>query len=85
VRSALNSDQLATLAEFGGGIYRVADFRDNDTDAVLRAAAVSQMPPQSRDERTRVWNERYWIPVLLVMLLLLPQFRALGWRRRTPT
>jgi Ca-activated chloride channel homolog len=30
-----------------------------------------------------VWNERYWIPVVLVMLLLLTRFRAPIRRRRS--
>lgn len=82
IRSRLDETQLARIAEVGGGLYRLADYRDADTDAILRAAAVSRLPPQARDERTRVWNERYWIPVVVLMLLLLTQFRALGWGRR---
>lgn len=85
IASALNEPLLKSLAELGGGVYRLADFRDADTDAILSAAAVSRQPPQDRDERTRVWNERFWIPVLALMLLLLAQFRALGppWRSGT--
>ena len=54
---------------------------DGDTAAVLKAAAVMRLPPEAGDQRTRLWNERYWIPVLLMLLLLLPQFRALMRRR----
>ncbi|NCA69181.1 MAG: VWA domain-containing protein [Sphingobacteriia bacterium] len=82
VRTALNEPLLESLAATGGGIYRRADFRDSDTDAILRAVAVSRLPPQARDERTRIWNERFWIPVLVLMLALAWQFRALGWPRR---
>lgn len=85
VSSALGAELLGSLAEIGGGIYRLADYRDSDTDAILRAATISRLPPQSRDERTRVWNERFWIPVLVLMLLLLAPFRALGWPRRSST
>jgi Ca-activated chloride channel family protein len=85
VGSALNEGLLESLAEIGGGIYQLANYRDSDTDAILRAATVSRLPPQARDERTQVWNERFWIPVLAIMLLVLAQFRALGWPRRSPT
>lgn len=81
VVSPLNEPLLESLAEIGGGVYRRADYRDGDTAAVLKAAAVMRLPPEAGDQRTRLWNERYWIPVLLMLLLLLPQFRALMRRR----
>ena len=76
VISALNEPLLEQLAEAGQGIYRRADFRDSDTTAILKAAEVKRLPPEAGDERTRLWNERYWIPVFLVAVLLLPQFRG---------
>ena len=76
VVSALNEPLLEQLAEAGQGIYRRADFRDSDTTAILKAAEVKRLPPQAGDERTRLWNERYWIPVFLAAVLLLPQFRG---------
>ncbi len=85
VNSVLDETQLKRLAEAGGGIYKLADFRDSDTDAILRATTVSRLPPQARDERTRIWNERFWVPVVVLMLFLLMQFRALGWPGRSST
>ena len=76
VSSRLNEPLLEALALAGGGVYQRADFRDGDTRAVLRAAVRQRVPPTASDQRTRIWNERYWIPVLLVVVLLLPQFRA---------
>jgi Ca-activated chloride channel family protein len=73
--SRLEEDQLKALAAAGGGIYRRADYREDDTAALLKAAAVARLPAEAGDERTRVWNERFYLPVLLVMLLLLPRFR----------
>jgi len=75
VVSRLEEDQLKALAAAGGGIYRRADYREDDTAALLKAAAVARLPAEAGDERTRVWNERFYLPVLLVMLLLLPRFR----------
>jgi Ca-activated chloride channel family protein len=84
VVSALNEPLLKQLAEAGQGIYRRADFRDSDTAAILKAAQIKRLPPEAGDERTRLWNERYWIPVLLVVALLLPQFRGRRRERVSP-
>jgi Ca-activated chloride channel family protein len=76
VRTRLDEAQLEALAEAGQGLYRRADFRDADTRDVLQASAVTRLPPEAGTERTRIWNERFYIPVLLLALLLLPQFRT---------
>ena len=83
VRSKLDAPLLQTLAQAGGGVYLEADFRDADTAAILKAATVSRLPPEASDARTRIWNERFWLPVLLLALLLLPQFRGRAPRRTT--
>ena len=83
VVSALNEPLLESLAEAGGGIYRRADYRDGDTGAILKAASVMRLPPEAGDERTRLWNERYWIPLLVVIGLVVPQFRGRRHRRST--
>ncbi len=82
VRSALEEDRLQSLAEAGGGLYRRADYRDDDTAEILKAAAVSTLPPQAGDDRTRVWHDRYYIPVLLLAALLLPRFKGRARHRR---
>jgi Ca-activated chloride channel family protein len=76
VRTRLDENELQALAEAGQGIYRHADYRDEDTRAVLEASAVSRLPAEAGSERTRIWNERFYIPVLLLALALLPQFRT---------
>ncbi len=76
VRSRLDEDQLRAITAAGGGLYRRADYRDDDTAAILAAAARSRLPAQATDERTRIWNERYYLFVLLLALLLLPRFRG---------
>lgn len=84
VYSALNEALLEDLARAGEGLYQTADFRDRDTGRILQAAAVSRLPPEAGAERTRIWHERYYLPVVLLALLLLPQFRgrtAAGGRR----
>jgi len=84
VVSALNTDLLEGLAEAGQGIYLVAGYRDDDSRDILSAASVSKLPAKAGDERTRIWNERYYLPVLAIMILLLPQFRGQARRHSQP-
>lgn len=84
VRSSLNEGLLEDLARAGQGTYRRADFHDEDTAEILELAAVTRLPPKAGDERTRIWNERFYLPVLALAALLLPQFRGRSARRRTP-
>jgi len=79
VLSSRNQTLLEELAETGQGIYQVADYRDDDTEEILEAAAITRLPPEASDERTRIWNERFYLPLLLLAALLLPNFRG---RRR---
>lgn len=76
IQSSLNQELLEELARAGQGSYRVADYRDEDTEEILEAAAVTRLPPQAGDERTRIWNERYYLPVLALAALLVPNFRG---------
>jgi len=76
VLSALNETLLEELANAGQGIYRLADYRDDDTEEILEAAAITRLPPEASDERTRIWNERFYLPLLLLAVLLLPNFRG---------
>ncbi len=81
VQSVLNEPLLEALADAGQGIYTLADYRDNDTESILEAAAVTSLPPTAGDERTRLWNERFYLLVLLVALILLPRYRGNTTRR----
>jgi Ca-activated chloride channel family protein len=82
VTSRLDEERLEALALAGNGIYRRADYRDDDTEDLLAAASVSNLPAEAGDERTRIWNERFYLPVLLLAAFLLPQFRGRPARRR---
>lgn len=80
--SRLGEKRLEALAQAGGGLYRRADYREDDTAELLAAAAIAKLPAEASDERTRVWSERYYLLILLVMAFLLPRFRRQGWWRR---
>ncbi|MEY6431764.1 VWA domain-containing protein [Thioalkalicoccus limnaeus] len=84
VRSVLNEALMRDLSTAGGGVYRQASRGDEDTRAILKAATASPSATRISDDRALIWNERYYVPVLLVMTLLL--FRFLPWpprQRRT--
>jgi Ca-activated chloride channel family protein len=77
VESSLDVSGLSALAEAGGGIYVTADYRDEDTGEILELASRGQTAQAAEgDARTRVWNERFYWLVLIVMILLFPLFRG---------
>ncbi len=78
IMSRLGEAQLKALATAGGGRYQLADYRDSDTRGLLKA--VMRDVPAERIQRGiyKVWNERYVLLVILLMLILLPRFRRPG-------
>jgi Ca-activated chloride channel family protein len=75
VISRLDEDSLKRLASVGNGIYLRADYRDADTAALLdRIGRVSHAEVVA-NQKTRVWNERYFWLVALAMAILLPLYR----------
>lgn len=80
VRSRLDESQLRRLADAGGGLYRQADYQGEDTALMLEAAAGKGAVAGVADGRARVWQEAFHWPLLLLALLLLPQWlpRAKG-------
>jgi Ca-activated chloride channel family protein len=75
VISALNEPLLESLAKAGNGLYQRADYRGHDTGKILAEARAEALPDARREERTRVWNERFYWFAGIALLLLLPLFR----------
>jgi Ca-activated chloride channel family protein len=75
VVSPLNEKLLRKLADAGGGTYQRADYRDKDTAGVLAQVKTHALPDAGTEERTRVWNERFYWLAGLALLLLVPMFR----------
>ncbi len=75
IESRLNEHLLRQLAKAGGGRYLLADFRDQDSEAILELAAGDVGEPTPTQQKTRVWNEPFYWLLLPLMLLLLPRFR----------
>jgi Ca-activated chloride channel family protein len=72
VRSRLDELQLQEIARAGGGRFLTAESGSADTEAFL-AELIAQAGGQEEGEQwARVWLERFWIPLGLAMLLLLP-------------
>jgi Ca-activated chloride channel family protein len=75
VISSLNEPLLQSLAKAGNGLYQRADYREKDTRKILAEVKAQALPGTDRDERTRVWNERFYWFAGLALLMLLPLFR----------
>jgi len=75
VISSLNEALLQSLAKAGNGLYQRADYRGKDTAKILDVVKAQALPGVHRNERTRVWDERYYWLAGLALLLLLPLFR----------
>jgi len=76
VISRLNESYLTQLATAGGGIYRYATYRNDDTQAIL-AAVKQHLGGVDKAEKTKqkLWHERFYLLVALMMVFILPSFR----------
>jgi Ca-activated chloride channel family protein len=76
VISQLNEANLQQLAESGGGIYQRATYQNQDVETIL-AQIKHQLDNPSKEDtaKQRLWHERFYLLVLLMLLLLLPSFR----------
>jgi Ca-activated chloride channel homolog len=73
--SGLRADRLQSLAAAGHGIYVEAGYTDSDTRAVLNRMGVANFRARRAGKSVRAWDERFYIPALIMALLLLPFFR----------
>jgi Ca-activated chloride channel family protein len=73
VVSRLNEQAMRALAEAGDGVYQLADYRDNDSEQIVKAVMSQAGLKQDQSTPTRIWNEQfYWalIPAMIILLLL---------------
>jgi len=77
IESRLNADELRGLARAGNGIYLEADYRGDDTEEIIRFALERSTTQAAGDEKTRIWNERFYLFLLPLLLLLLPKYRRI--------
>lgn len=76
VTSQLNRNQLIALAQAGDGIYQQADYLEQDTQTLLNAIHANAPPLRNEENPLKIWHERFYILVALMLLLLLPWFRS---------
>ena len=76
IDSRLNQSLLEQMAKTGRGVYLQANFRDADSLEILERAAEESAAPTATNEKTRVWNERFYWMLLPLLALLLPAFRG---------
>jgi Ca-activated chloride channel family protein len=67
VVSRLMENRLQAMAAAGGGLYRRADFRRSDTDELVAAIAAHTAHRLEMEGGHRVWHERYYVPVALML------------------
>ena len=75
VLSWLDEDSLRRLADSGGGEFRISNYRDNDTRAILDAILAHARARQNTKLQTLVWNEYFYWLLLPAMLALLYLYR----------
>lgn len=73
--SHLDEKALKAIAEKGNGTYVRADFNNRDTHTILGRVNEYSPTAKATEEKTRVWNERFYWLILLVMIALLPGYR----------
>ena len=77
VVSHLEESALRALAELGGGIYQRADYRDDDTQRLLAEIESGAGHEETVIEGSRrIWHERFYWLVGLMLLAMLPWFRS---------
>jgi len=76
VISQLNETSLQQLAQSSGGIYQRATYQNQDIETIL-AQIKHQLDNPSKEDiaKQRLWHQRFYLLVLLMLLLLLPSFR----------
>jgi Ca-activated chloride channel family protein len=90
VLSWVDEESLRQLADIGGGVFRVADYRSGDTRAILDAIVAHAKTRQNEAMLTLVWNEYFYWLLLPAMLILLYLYRPgagsahFGRQRQTP-
>ena len=72
--SRLNEEELRQLAEHGGGLYQLADYREDDTRNLLEQILADAEQQQVEEMPTRVWNERFYLLLFPVIFLVLYLF-----------
>lgn len=75
VISKLNVKGLEKIAETGKGIYVQADYRGKDTRLLHQQIQMNMPAPKVQENSIRVWHERFYWLILLMLPFVLNRFR----------
>lgn len=75
--SRLDETGLRTIAQVGNGIYLQASLDDDDTSAIMKVVNQHTAAAKATEQKTRVWNDRYYWLILIAMLSILPGYRLI--------
>ncbi len=71
----LQATRLQQLATAGHGLYVEANYSDSDTRAILDRMDTAKGSARITATSVRLWEDRFYIPLLALLALLLPLFR----------
>jgi len=75
VLSWVDEDELRQLAKAGGGTFRAAGYRADDSEEIIEAIMSHAKTKQNEKMQTLVWNEYFYWLLVPAMLMLLFLFR----------
>lgn len=76
--SRLKVEELQRLAELGGGLFLTAQYHEEDISRILEEVLREADNIRIEGQPTRIWNERFYLPLILVAPLLLYLFGSTG-------
>lgn len=75
VGTGLDTGRLQTLAATGHGLFVEANYTDSDTRAILDRVEAAGDKASMTQKSARVWADQFYVPALVLALLLLRWFR----------
>ncbi len=75
VISSLEDEKLKEISKVSGGEYLLANYSENDSQIILNKLDKKAKAEEAKHKKTRHWEERFYLLVFPIMLLLLPWFR----------
>ncbi len=68
--SRMNPGELQRLAKLGKGRFLRAEYQDSDTRALIQEILKEADQVRIEGQPTKIWNERFYLPLLLVAALV---------------
>jgi Ca-activated chloride channel family protein len=75
VISHLETDQLEAVSKSGNGFYVEANYLDSDSKSILNQVTKTTEGQDKSSQKTRYWEERFYMLVIVILLPVLLWFR----------